>query len=1034
MSKPWDTSGRWLSRLAVLGALAAFASATAAQTFEDPRFSSELVATVDTYGPVGLAWAPDGRTFIWQKNGIVRVLENDGTLVAAPFLDFSDKVNTFDDNGMIGLAVAPDFATSGHIFLTYIHEVGSDPNDSSGTKFGRVVRVTADPANPNRMLAGSEVTIMDGFPSNGGNHTLGSIRFAEDGTMFVGNGDGSQPYSASPEGMAAQNLDSVRGKILRINPDGTAPTNNPFYNGTNSIRSKIWAYGVRNPYRFSLHPHFGLPYFLDVGWYAWDEINIGVRGGNFGWPCYEGTPTQPAYQDQFPACAQVTNVISPIAEFGPATWDVGQPASCALGGDFYTGTQYPAAYHDNYFYADYANGWIHRLLLDEDGHAMGRARFASGIAVPVAVEQGPDGLLYYVSFSTGQIRRIRYDGAKAVASATPTHGYSPLQVTFSSQGSSSPAGPLTYSWDFGDGGSSTQANPTHLYVGTDIETFTARLTVQDPASQTATSSVDITLNSAPPVPTITTPTDETGYMPGQTVVFHGTATDPDEGALAPSALSWRILLYHNTHSHTSGAATGADGSFEIKYHGDIGTFRYELTLTATDASGHAASTAVDLPILSDGSPPTAPSGLTAVSAGYGVIDLSWVGSTDNASVEEYRIERCAGGACTTFLEVATSPTTTHRDAALAGGTTYRYRVRALDGSLNASGYSAVAVATTPPPPPVPGLVAAYSFHEGSGSGVTDLSPYGNNGQISGATWTSAGYFGPALMFDGNDDLVSIPDAPSLDLSTRMTLEAWVYPISVGGWRDVIYKANNAYWLAGSSDPSSAPSTGGAFSDALKAAGPLPLGTWSHLAAAHNGTQLLLYVNGAQVASKPESDLIPITSLPLTIGGDAIYDQFWHGRIDEVRVYNRALTPAEIQTDMITSINLACPDGDEDGRCDSGMPAVDCDDGNAQIWAAPGEVGRTVFVNATTLTWAPPASGGGTAWAYDVLRSNDPASFTIGAVCAETGVSVTTVPVSETPLPAVAHYYLVRARNACPEGAGSLGQGSNGVERAGRSCP
>src|SRR5205807_6234638 len=381
---------------------------SSAQTFNDPRFVSELVTTLPVYGPVGVAWAPDGRMFIWQKNGIVRVLK-DGALLPTPFLDFSSKVNTYNDNGMLGLAFGPDFSDTGSVYLTYVYEPNGNPNDTR-TKMARLVKVTADPANPDVALAGSEATILGDFPVDYGTHVLGTIRFARDGTMFFGNGDGASPSSVDANALGAQDLDSVRGKIFRVNRDGTAPSDNPFYDGTDSIRSRVWCYGVRNPYRFSLHPTTGEPYFADVGWDTWEEIDRGVRGGNFGWPCYEGNGPQPGYQSRFGQCAAVSSVIAPIITYPHSGGDLNSAGTCIVGGDFYTGNRYPPSYEGNYFYADYSGNWIHRLVLDANGNLASAAPFANGILAPTCVEQGPDGLLYYVSFSTGEIRRIRYNG------------------------------------------------------------------------------------------------------------------------------------------------------------------------------------------------------------------------------------------------------------------------------------------------------------------------------------------------------------------------------------------------------------------------------------------------------------------------------------------------------------------------------------------------------------------------------------------------------------------------------------------------
>jgi hypothetical protein len=195
-------------------------------------------------------------------------------------------------------------------------------------------------------------------------------------------------------------------------------------------------------------------------------------------------------------------------------------------------------------------------------------------------------------------------------------------------------------------------------------------------------------------------------------------------------------------------------------------------------------------------------------------------------------------------------------------------------------------------------VAAYGFNEGSGMIVTDASGNGNNGTISGATWTTSGKYGNALMFNGTSALVTVNDSNSLDLTTGMTLEAWLYPTALEGWRDVITKGtDDIYHLTGSSDDST-PALGGTFSPSvLRGTSSLPLNAWTHLAGTYDGTTMRLYVNGVQVSSQAQTGLIQTSTAALTMGGDALHGQYFAGLIDEVRIYNRALSVAEIQSDM-----------------------------------------------------------------------------------------------------------------------------------------
>jgi PKD repeat protein len=200
-----------------------------------------------------------------------------------------------------------------------------------------------------------------------------------------------------------------------------------------------------------------------------------------------------------------------------------------------------------------------------------------------------------------------------------------------------------------------------------------------------------------------------------------------------------------------------------------------------------------------------------------------------------------------------------------------------------------------------GLVAAYGFEEGTGSGVTDISGNGNNGSINGASWTT-GKFGKALSFNGTSSLITISDAPSLDLTNGMTLEAWVYPTALSpSWSDIIYKDRDNYFLMGSTPSAQAPDVGGMFASSNVYGTTLPLNAWSHLVGTCDGTTIRFYLNGVMVASQAQSGAMTSSTGALSIGGDGTYGQYWTGLIDEVRVYNRALSLTEVQSDMNTPV-------------------------------------------------------------------------------------------------------------------------------------
>ena len=199
-----------------------------------------------------------------------------------------------------------------------------------------------------------------------------------------------------------------------------------------------------------------------------------------------------------------------------------------------------------------------------------------------------------------------------------------------------------------------------------------------------------------------------------------------------------------------------------------------------------------------------------------------------------------------------------------------------------------------------GLVAAYGFEEGAGAAASDSSGNGHTGAITGATWSSFGRFGSALQFNGTTSGVTISDAASLDLTTGMTLEAWVYPtVAPADWRAVVGKDVDRYYLmAGSGN--NVPAVGGTWTVGgnanLYAPSALAVNTWTHLAATFDGAAVRLFVNGVQVATRAQSGALTTSTNPLTIGHN-FYGERFTGLIDEVRVYNRALSVAEIQADM-----------------------------------------------------------------------------------------------------------------------------------------
>ena len=597
-------------------------------------------------GPTDFEFLPDGRILVAEKQGVVRVVK-DGVLRTTPFLDIRDHVNARGDRGLVGIAADPNFASNGYVYLHYTYEHA--PARPSGRKTQRVTRVTASgdaaPVTSEVVILGKSVgpgcdsfpVGADCIPAEFTSHTGGDIQFASDGTMFVSTGDSASPNSVNDRALRAQNLDSLPGKIIRVTNTRAGLASNPFWNGNAShSRSKVWALGLRNAFRIVQRPSNGVLYIGDVGWNSWEEVNTAPIGGlNFGWPCYEGSARQPGYEPTATCQALYGQgagaVRAPLLEY-PHAKDTCCSGS-VIGGAFYTGTSYPSAYQGAYFYGDSTRSWIRSLRVDSSDTlvAGSDAEFATDVDGPVAIRPGPGGDIYYLAIYTGELRRIVYGGVPpsnraptATTTATPTSGVAPLAVQLSSSGSSDPDGdPLTYTWSFGDGTvDSTQANPEHTYMSNG--TYTARLTVGDGRGGTSTDTVTVTVGNQAPSTTITSPASALRYKVGDTISLSGSGSDPEDGAIPGSGLTWTVTLQHcpagTCHAHPFLTTTGATGSFVVPDHGDESHF--EITLTATDSTGLQGATKVairpqtirltlatsptGLQVVYDGMPGTAP--------------------------------------------------------------------------------------------------------------------------------------------------------------------------------------------------------------------------------------------------------------------------------------------------------------------------------------------------------------------------------------------------------------------------------------------
>ncbi|MDQ3864756.1 MAG: PQQ-dependent sugar dehydrogenase [Actinomycetota bacterium] len=357
-------------------------------------FTDSLVAQVNN--PTAMAVAPDGRIFVAQKGGKLRVIKN-GKLLSKPFLTVNTDTQFF--RGLLGVSFDPNFSTNHYVYIFY--------TATSPSLHNRVSRFTA---NGDVAVAGSEKVLLDlpAFPDpNQGAHYGGSLRFGADGKLYVGVGDGDNNLSDAKLHRYSQSIDNLNGKILRINSDGTIPTDNPFY-GPTSGDDRIWALGLRQPISLDVQSGTGRMFVNEVGEDSWEEIDEVAQDPklgaiNYGWPDYEGfAPSSPSLQ----------NYKAPLLAYPHPGIDPSAPATgCSItSGAFYdptTATTSFASYQGKYFYTDYCSGWIR--VLDPSSGA--DSAFASGIVKPVDLEVGENGSLYYLyrgsSSVPAAVRQIR---------------------------------------------------------------------------------------------------------------------------------------------------------------------------------------------------------------------------------------------------------------------------------------------------------------------------------------------------------------------------------------------------------------------------------------------------------------------------------------------------------------------------------------------------------------------------------------------------------------------------------------------------
>jgi len=370
-------------------------------------------------------WGPDGRMFVGTKLGEVYLVDLDGS--RRRIVDLRSHVNSYSDRGLEGIAVDSDFASNHYLWIVYVYEPNSNRLKSTGPKTSRLVRVTV---HPDDTTSGQTIVLgkskkgrcpkpdnhSDCIPADGPSHMVGTVRSASDGTLWVGSGDGSDFANLDPVSIRAHDERTYAGKIMHIDRSGHGLPGHPFcrpHGGSDDLTrvcSKLYAKGLRNPYRFDFRPGGGL-IAGDVGWRTKEELDFVAKGRDYGWPCYEGGAgtrygaKEPTWRHKR-ACDGSGGMYSlegtarharpPVLDYSH-----GQTAAIIGGPRFPGGAGYPGSYKGKVFFGDFPHGTV--KTFDPATHKV--RSFASDVGV-VDLELAPNGHLVAVDIGAEQIREF----------------------------------------------------------------------------------------------------------------------------------------------------------------------------------------------------------------------------------------------------------------------------------------------------------------------------------------------------------------------------------------------------------------------------------------------------------------------------------------------------------------------------------------------------------------------------------------------------------------------------------------------------
>ena len=493
--------------------------------------------------PTAFRFAPDGRMFLLERfSGKIRIVEN-GSLSPTPFYVLAN-VATNGEQGLLGLALDPDFPTEPWVYVYYtLSDV------ANGTVYNRIVRIHANGD------VGDAMEVLLDHIGAGTIHNGGVIGFAPDKTLYAVVGENGDPAKS-------QDLLSLNGKVLRMDRNGTVPPDNPFV-GNDSANPYVYTYGHRNMFGLAFHPFTGRAFVTENGPECNDEVNLLVAGGNFGWGTHEKCTTPPPPPNN-------TNQDGPNPIL-PLTWyarTVAPTNAIAYGGPNFT------AWQGDLFFGEWNTGTLRRLDLEPPAYdtVVGEANVLTVSEGIVAVEAGPDGAIWFTTPTT--LYRFYDTSLPPMASFTvsPRLPLVNATVTFNASASRDPDGSIVaYAWDFGDGASDAGKVVTHAFGSYGSYNVTLVLTDIDNLTTTAIRPVHVL---APPMASFVAspPSPDAGAV----VSFNASSSSDADGTIV--SYEWDF-----------GDTSTASGMIVTHIYGVAGSYLVSLVVTDSDGVPEAAS-------------------------------------------------------------------------------------------------------------------------------------------------------------------------------------------------------------------------------------------------------------------------------------------------------------------------------------------------------------------------------------------------------------------------------------------------------------